>query len=163
MINTDLIVIVLLLLACANGAPVLARIVFGKLFSQPLDSGKILADGQPLFGSSKTIRGLIAAIVTTTFVAPILEVPPGTGFVIACLAMTGDLFSSFLKRRNKLESSSKATGLDQIPESLLPAIAGMYLLDLSLFDVLVIVVLFFVLEKLLSQIFYKLGIRKHPY
>ena len=35
----------------------------------------------------------------------------------ATMAMVGDLLSSFVKRRLKFQPSSRATGLDQIPES----------------------------------------------
>ena len=45
------------------------------------------------------------------------------GLVVASVAMSGDLLSSFLKRRLSLPPSSRATGIDQIPECLLPTIA----------------------------------------
>lgn len=163
MIHVDLIIKFLILLASANGAPVLARRFFGNHLSHPIDAGVILSDGQPVFGTSKTIRGLVAAVGTTTIIAPTIGLSSSTGFAIACLAMAGDLISSFIKRRRSLSPSSKATGLDQIPESLIPALAGIFLLELSVLDVLAILILFFVLEKIISQLLYKLRIRKHPY
>ena len=77
--------------------------------------------------------------------------------------MAGDLFSSFIKRRMKLPSSSKATGLDQIPESLFPALACQSRLGFSSTDILIIVALFFICERILSPLFYKLDIRQHPH
>jgi CDP-2,3-bis-(O-geranylgeranyl)-sn-glycerol synthase len=74
----------------------------------------------------------------------------GTGALIASVAMVGDLFSSFLKRRMKLPSSAKATGLDQVPESLFPALASPTLLSLSVMDILVCTVVFFVGEVILA-------------
>ena len=41
----------------ANGTPIVAKKVFGRRFSFPLDAGTIFFDGRPLFGPSKTIRG----------------------------------------------------------------------------------------------------------
>ena len=42
------------------------------------------------------------------------------GALVAAMAMLGDLFSSFLKRRMGLAPSRQAIGLDQIPESCFP-------------------------------------------
>lgn len=77
--------------------------------------------------------------------------------------MVGDLFSSFVKRRLGMSSSSKFTGLDQIPESLLPLLACMALLPLTPLSVAVGTFLFFVGALLLSRVFFKLNIRDHPY
>jgi CDP-2,3-bis-(O-geranylgeranyl)-sn-glycerol synthase len=77
--------------------------------------------------------------------------------------MLGDLFSSFIKRRLGKPSSSMALGIDQIPESLFPMIAARFLLHVTWLDVLVVVVLFFILELVLSKILYKLKIRNEPY
>jgi hypothetical protein len=77
--------------------------------------------------------------------------------------MAGDLFSSFIKRRSGKPSSSMALGLDQIPESLFPMGAAHFLLGVSWWGVLLVVVMFFVLELLLSKILYKLNIRNEPY
>lgn len=49
-----------LLLGVANTAPLVAKRLFGPRWSAPLDGGLIFFDGRPLFGSSKTIRGLVA-------------------------------------------------------------------------------------------------------
>ena len=77
--------------------------------------------------------------------------------------MVGDLLSSFIKRRLNLVPSSKATGIDQIPEALIPALGGMQLLELSLLDVVAIVILFFIGEKVFSKILFRFKIRKRPY
>src|SRR6478736_778738 len=50
-------------------------------------------------------------------------------------AMAGDLFSSFVKRRLHLASSSMAIGLDHIPESLFPLLASRWLLPLNILDI----------------------------
>jgi hypothetical protein len=42
---------------------------------------------------------------------------------VAFMAMLGDLFSGFVKRRLGMGPSDKALGLDYVPESLLPLLA----------------------------------------
>ena len=107
----------LVLLGIANGTPVIAAKLLGKDNVLPLDGNAILSDGNPLFGSSKTIRGVILSVALTTIVALLIGLGWKVGFVAASGAMIGDLISSFVKRRLGLTSSSKFTGLDQIPES----------------------------------------------
>jgi len=153
----------LLLLAAANGTPVLVRWMLKDRASAPLDGGWQLADGRPLLGSSKTIRGLICAIVATTFVAPLFGFPLTLGFIVGAAAMLGDLISSFTKRRLGLPASAMALGLDQIPESLLPLIVLKPILALSLADGILILAAFFAGELLLSRLLYRLHVRERPY
>ena len=152
-----------LLLAITNGTPVIAEKLFGRFLSYPLDAGKTFIDGQPLFGSSKTIRGFIVAVIAASVCAPVFGVSWTTGFLIGLTAMAGDLASSFVKRRMGYPPSSKALGLDQIPESLLPALACKGLLALTVADVISVVALFSVGEPLLSRLLFKMHIRKQPY
>lgn len=77
--------------------------------------------------------------------------------------MAGDLFSSFLKRRLHLPPSSRATGLDQIPESLFPLLACHWMLALTVVDIAVGVALFFIGELVVSRVLYKFRARRHPY
>jgi hypothetical protein len=58
--------------------------------------------------------------------------------------MAGDLLSSFVKRRLNLPPSSRATGLDQIPESLLPALVCRGALSSSGLDIAICVGVFLV-------------------
>lgn len=128
-----------------------------------IDFGKALADGQRLFGASKTWRGLIGAALSTSLAALLLGYPASIGLAVAILALLGDLLSSFIKRRLAMKPGSMAPLLDQIPESLLPAIALMDTFELDLIDVLFLVISFIVTELVLSQIFFMLGVRKSPY
>lgn len=153
----------LLLLAAANGTPVLVRWILRDRADAPLDGGWHMADGRPLLGPSKTIRGLICAIVATTLVAPLLGFPATIGFLVGAAAMLGDLISSFTKRRLGLPASAMALGLDQIPESLLPLVALWPILALSLADGVVILAAFFTGELLLSRLLYRLHVRDRPY
>jgi CDP-2,3-bis-(O-geranylgeranyl)-sn-glycerol synthase len=153
----------LTLLAIANGTPVLAAKILGKQGALPLDVNATLSDGRPLFGSSKTLRGVVLSVAITTACAALLGLGWKVGFVVAAGAMIGDLFSSFLKRRLGMPSSSKFTGLDQIPESLVPLLACMTLLPLTPISVAIGTLLFFVGALALSRLFFALHIRDRPY
>jgi len=152
-----------ILLALANATPVVARIIMEDRFSWPLDGGVRFLDGQPLFGASKTVRGLLFSVLVTALAAWLLGLGWKIGAVIGATSMAGDLFSSFIKRRLKLPSSSRATGLDQIPESLFPLLACQQALALSAGDIVAIVVFFLFGDVVFSPLFYKLRIRKRPW
>jgi hypothetical protein len=77
--------------------------------------------------------------------------------------MAGDCLSSFVKRRSALEASSMSLGLDQVPESLFPAVACSAYLPLGPSDVIAIVLVFFVGVLAMSGLFYAVGLRDRPY
>ena len=106
---------------------------------------------------------MVLALGVTALGAALLGLGWQTGILVAGLAMAGDLLSSFVKRRLGRPTSSRAIGLDQIPESLLPLLACRGLLLLSWADVLAVAVLFLVGELLLSRLLYKAHIRDQPY
>jgi len=151
------------LVAVANAAPLLAKLIFGHRWAHPLDCNVAFLDGRPLFGNSKTMRGIVASLALTVATAPIIGLAWTTGLLIGAAAMAGDLFSSFLKRRLDLPPSSKATGLDQVPESLIPLLACRAVVDLSTADIVVGVGMFFVGEVVLARLFYALKLRDRPY
>lgn len=153
----------LTLLTLANGAPVVAKKLFGGRFAGPLDGGARFFDGRPLLGRSKTIRGIAAALIATSLGAPLIGVAPATGALAAAGAMAGDLLSSFTKRRLGMVASSRALGLDQVPESLLPLLFCQTALGLSAADIAVAVALFFAGEILLSRLLYRVHLRDEPY
>ena len=161
--DTLLLAHLLFLLIVANGAPVLAHAVLKRNGNRPLDGGLVLPDGQPLFGPSKTVRGVVLSLLVTSVTAVILTLPWYVGAVIAGGAMLGDLASSFTKRRLRMPSSSQAFGLDQIPESLLPLLLVKPWIDVATVDIAMLVVAFLVLELLLSRVLYRLRLRERPY
>jgi CDP-2,3-bis-(O-geranylgeranyl)-sn-glycerol synthase len=158
-----LVLQLLILLAIANGSPVLVKYFLRSWLAYPLDGGALFVDGRRLLGASKTIRGVLIAALATTAVAPLLGLDWRVGFTVGIVAMAGDLFSSFIKRRLAMEPSSKATGLDQIPESLFPTLACWQVLSLTVLDVLAVAVIFFVGEILLSRVLFKWHLRDRPY
>ncbi|HLG79849.1 MAG TPA: CDP-archaeol synthase [Bradyrhizobium sp.] len=153
----------LCLLTLANGTPVMVKKLLGRKWAYPLDVGVNLPDGRPLFGNSKTIRGVIFSLAVTAGLAPFLGSSVQVGSLVAAFAMIGDLFSSFVKRRLGFQPSSRATGLDQIPESLFPLLVCQRELSLTFTDVGIVVGLFFVGELMVSRFLYFLRIRDQPY
>lgn len=153
----------LLLLGVANSAPIVAKRLLGDRWAAPLDFGLNFFDGRPLLGPGKTIRGVVAAVVATTPAAWALGISPQLGALIGVVSMAGDALASFVKRRLRVAPSGRATGLDQVPESLLPLLAVQGQLDLSMAQILAISAAFFVLEIPLARWAFRLGLRERPY
>lgn len=153
----------LLLLAVANNAPIATKRLLGERWAFPLDGGIRLRDGQPLLGKSKTVRGVVAAVVACMLCAPLLGLPATVAALLGAVAMAGDAFSSFLKRRLAIEPSGRALGIDQIPESLLPLLAVQGLLQLSLLQIVAITAAFVLLEVPLARLAHRIGFRDRPY
>ena len=153
----------LLLVIGANVARVIAQDLLGKRWDQPIDRGHLWHDDQPVFGTAKTWRGLVSALLLTTGMAILLGMSWWFGLLFGSLAMVGDLCSSFIKRRRDMVASSHAAGLDQLPESLLPLLFSSWLLQFSIFYALILALIFMFSSLLLSPLLYRLGLRKRPY
>ena len=144
--RVDLLLLGLLL--AANGAPVLVAVLCGRRGAWTLDG--LIGRGRALFGAHKTLRGIAAAVLAASATAYWLGQSAALGAAIGALAMVGDLASSFAKRRLGIMPGVQAPGLDQLPESLLPALAAVPVLGLGPWDVAVVVVGFGLLESVLS-------------
>lgn len=153
----------LLLLACANTAPLVAKRCCPRLAAWPLDGGLRFVDGRPLLGSSKTVRGVLAAVLATALAAPLLGLPPALGAAFGALAMAGDAAASFAKRRLGIAASGRAPGLDQLPEAWLPLAVLSAPLGLSAVEVIAIGGVFFALEIPLARWAHRIGLRDEPY
>jgi len=154
---------ILLLLITANGAPIILKKLLGNRWAWPVDGGLAVFDGQPLFGASKTWRGVVGSILFTGLAAKSLGFSLALGAVVAVGAMLGDLCSSFIKRRLGIRVSGMAPGLDQIPESLFPLLLLRDEWELTLGEMLELVTAFLVLSYAVSQVLYRLRIRMQPY
>jgi len=146
----------LLMIIVANGSPIIIRNLLRNKWNYAVDADMVFINGQPLFGTSKTWRGIIASLCITAIVGIILGYSIQTGIMISSLAMAGDMSSSFIKRRLK-------RALDQVPESFLPALVMMQSFGLNLFSVFMLIAVFIIFELSISKILYRLGLRKHPY
>lgn len=153
----------LLLLGLANSAPIAAKDLLGTRWSMPLDGGWRFVDGRPLIGSSKTVRGVVSAVVVAAIAAALLGFSYGLGATVGLFAMVGDALSSFVKRRLGIAPSRRATGLDQIPEALLPLLVIQSRLGLSFLQIAAITLAFFALEIPLARLLFRMGLRDRPY
>ena len=161
--SSVLVIKILFLLLLANGTPVIAKKLLGSRLAYPIDAGKKFFDGLPLFGVSKTYRGIISSVIVTSAGAALIGYSIQTGILFAIASLAGDLVSSFIKRRLGLPPSSRALGLDQIPESTFPLLFLWQPLGLSITIATTVVIIFFAGEIILSQILFRLKIRELPY
>jgi CDP-2,3-bis-(O-geranylgeranyl)-sn-glycerol synthase len=153
----------LLLLLVANGAPILAARVLRHHLDAPLDGGRTLADGRPLLGPHKTVRGVVAAVVAAAALGAALGLPPPLGAAVGATAMLGDAVSSFLKRRLGLGSGGRASGLDQLPETILPLLVLRAAGVVDWIEAALALLGFLVLGAGLSRVLFFLGVRQRPY
>jgi CDP-2,3-bis-(O-geranylgeranyl)-sn-glycerol synthase len=154
---------VLALLGIANLAPILATRLCRARWAMPLDRGRLLRDGRPLFGEGKTLRGLAASLLCTAAAAPLLGLGVPLGAAIAAAAMAGDLLASFAKRRLGLAPHARSFGLDQLPEVLLPILVLHPWLGLDWPASCAVVVAFVMLDIVGSLVLFRLRIRQKPY
>jgi hypothetical protein len=133
---------ILFLLWFINFAPPLTAFFLDDKGNAPIDGGRTWRDRQPLFGPHKTLRGLAAALFAGAFLGYVLGLTIWTGLTCAILSMTGDLGSSFVKRRLKIASGDDLPGLDQGVEGTLPLCFLKYHLDLAWLEIVFLLILF---------------------
>lgn len=150
--HVQIIMEILLLLVIANGTPVVIAILLGARLDRPLDGNLRFLDGRPLLGPSKTIRGVIGAVMATTLLAPLFGLAPARGATFGLLAMSGDLLSSFIKRRLGIAPGHSAPLLDQLPETLLPLGIMYPLLGATAREALVAVLIFIAIDLVFSRL-----------
>ncbi|MDX1633278.1 MAG: CDP-archaeol synthase [Marinobacter sp.] len=153
----------LILLVVANGAPVLARRLLRQTLARPIDGGRHWRDGRPLLGASKTWRGLVSGTLAAGLASLFMGLGFGFGLLFGLLALLGDLASSFSKRRLGLAASARATGLDQLPEAILPLLLAMAWWGLAWYWALAVALAFMVVDMLVSPLLHRLGIRRQPH
>jgi len=129
----------------------------------PVDGYRFWSDGTRVLGDTKTWRGLVAGVVVPALVAPMLGCGLVLGAAVGALALIGDLLSSFVKRRLGYLSSDMALGLDQVPESLIPALVLGGRFGLEWGDVPLVSIAFLLLGLMLSALLYLVGVRQRPY
>jgi hypothetical protein len=157
--HASLIVQLLILLAVANGTPVAAKLILSDTFARPLDGGARFADGRPLFGPSKTIRGIVLAVPATLGAAALLGL---AGWGLGRHGGHGRRHRLELREASK-RPVPKRHGARPRPDSLFPLLACRLLLPLTVLDIAVAAILFLVGEPILSRILFKLHLRDRPY
>ena len=159
----------------ANALPV----VLGG--GRPIDLGRRMADGKPIFGSHKTIRGFAAGVIAGTLtslaqlwvlqaVAPVDFVLPFqfsvvSGFAISLGALTGDLIHSFVKRRISIAEGAPLPIADQL-DFVVGAVLLYSLFSLAPPPLLTIAVIFAItlpIHLLTNVLAYVVGVKKTPW
>ena len=141
-----------LLLVISNATPVILSLLAGRRWNRPLDGNRLFLDQRPLLGPSKTVRGVLGSVLVTALLAPLFSLTAIEGAGFALLAMTGDLCSSFIKRRLGIASSRSVPFLDQLPETVLPLWAMQAVLGAGTNEMVAAVAFFIVLDLLLSRL-----------
>lgn len=112
----------LALLSAANATPVITAQLARDRWSAPIDFGYVMPDGERLFGSHKTWRGLICGILACTLVGALFDLPVGVSAGFAATSLLADAASSAVKRRLRLKPGTEYVGLDQVGEAMLPLV-----------------------------------------
>lgn len=163
--NAPVLSLVLFLL-WVNALPPLASLLCGNRWNQPLDGGRLWRDQQPIFGPHKTIRGIIASLLGGICAAHLLGIAWWQGAAAALLAMTGDLLSSFIKRRRTLTSGTDIVVLDQLFESLFPMLLLGWATELRWQQIAAILIFFIVIAYWSSRfwhfIVYRPPLKNYP-
>lgn len=165
-----------------NAAPVLLnRLGWWKFLFVPVDGGAMLA-GEPIFGKTKTWRGLIGGALAGTLIALFqygiyiflpgvhwlyllpYDAPTilGLGFLLGLGEGLGDLFKSFFKRRLHIQSSGPFFPFDQM--SFLGALMLGSFYYLPSFEHLLVIVVFSLIIPVVSNVIaYKLKWKSVPW
>jgi len=134
-----------------NFLPFVASLLCEERFSRPIDGGLLWRDGRPLLGSHKTFRGLLAGVLGGVIISPMLTITWPVAAGAALLSMSGDLLTSFIKRRLHYPSGKPVPVFDHLFESLFPLLFLYNFLQLSLWHITAILTLFLVFAHLGSQ------------
>lgn len=159
----------------ANAVPVISG--GGK----PIDGGKKLPDGNPIFGSHKTVRGFTTGIVAGTLVGAAQSVmlqfgalsdfahllpfqfSVWLGFAVSFGALIGDLVHSFVKRRISIVEGAPLPVADQL-DFVVGAVVFSFFVSppplLTIFIIFVITLPIHLLTNLLAHI---AGVKKTPW
>lgn len=151
------------MLVLANGAPVVAGKILRQRWSAPVDGGLNWFDGRPLLGESKTWRGIVSGALFCTLFAMAAGQGLVFGLLFGVLALAGDLFTSFVKRRLGLLSSARMPWLDQVPEAAFPMLLAMGWGLVNAWVAFLVVVVFTLLNMWISPLLFRLGIRRQPH
>jgi CDP-2,3-bis-(O-geranylgeranyl)-sn-glycerol synthase len=142
----------------ANAAPLL----FGG--GPALDGGRKLSDGQPIFGSHKTVRGVMVGVLAGTIFGLAESLVDSrlalAGFMIAFGAVLGDLLGAFIKRRLRVEPGKAFPILDQLDFVFGSLIFGYYFFPIDLSSLILFVVVTPPIHLGTNYGAYRLGIKK---
>jgi predicted MPP superfamily phosphohydrolase len=111
---------ILLIIILANGAPPVLAAFYPQACRRKVDGGRKLPGGRTLFGGHKSWGGLIGGIAAGSLCGYLIGISLVMSFSVAALSMLGDLFTSFLKRRIRIEEGESVYLFDQVFEGAFP-------------------------------------------
>jgi CDP-2,3-bis-(O-geranylgeranyl)-sn-glycerol synthase len=157
----------------ANAVPV----ILGG--GQPIDLGRKMPDGKPVFGSHKTIRGFATGIIAGTltgagqnavlrFIAPSDFALPfqftlWLAFVISLGALIGDLAHSFVKRRIGISDGAPLPIADQLDFVVGAILFSFFVSPPPLITIFIIFIITFPVHLLTNIFAYLVGAKRTPW
>lgn len=169
--------------AIANAAPIFAAAIPPlKKFKAPIDGG-ISLHGHRLLGSHKTWRGIIAGVIASTIILWLQQLVVShlgwahhltggidyaslptliLGPLFAIGALFGDAIESFIKRRLGIRSGGSWVPFDQLDYIIGSVIISLPFVILSLWQYVLIFVVWFLMHIIASYIGYKIGLKADP-
>jgi CDP-2,3-bis-(O-geranylgeranyl)-sn-glycerol synthase len=148
---------------CANAIPVITG------GGYPIDFGKKLFDGKPIFGKNKTFQGFFSGLIIGTAVGLVesafFSYSLLFGLLLSLGALFGDLTGAFVKRRLGLAPGELLPIIDQI-DFILGAILFSFLVSpLNKSGELILSVLIITppIHLLTNFAAYKLGLKNNPW
>lgn len=135
----------------------------------PVDFGKNLFDGKPIFGKNKTFRGFLVGLIVGTGVglveSALFEYPVVLGVLLSLGALVGDLVGSFVKRRLGISPGGMLPVADQVDFVLGAIVFSLPVFSESLSWNLVLAALILTppIHLLTNFGAYKLGLKSNPW
>ena len=147
---------------CANAVPV----IFGG--GHQLDCGRLFADGKPIFGSNKTVRGFVSGLAVGTlvgFAMSLLNIGYSVllGFVVSLGALSGDLGEAFVKRRLGFVPGAAFPVADQLDFVVGALVFSLIVSPPSLLVAGVVIIVTPPIHLLTNFLAYRMGVKKEPW
>ena len=137
-----------------------AAMAFGG--GRTIDGGRLFADGKPVFGSHKTVRGALAGVIVSSLVGAI-QGEGLLGLLMGMGAILGDLGGAFLKRRLSLEPGSPFPIMDQFDFLLAACLLSSPFLTLPPSSILLVFICTPAIHIVSNYFSYRLGLKEVPW
>lgn len=131
---------------------------------RPIDSGKVLSDGQRILGDNKTIRGFVGGFGVGIIVGAFESVFVSQNLLFVAIlaslgALIGDLVGAFVKRRLRITPGGSLPVLDQLDFVVGAILFVLPIMNLSLSTALIILLVTPPVHLLTNAGAYLLGLK----